>query len=70
MKADRDGAPEWLTSTPRKRGNMGAVVAGVIGMVITLGALTLGGQAFMKNTVKNLAANSQQTKPTPVAEIT
>ncbi|MFY1055116.1 hypothetical protein ACOQNP_26170 [Ectopseudomonas khazarica] len=39
-------------------------------MVVTLGALTLGGQAFMKNTVKNLAANSQQTKPKPVAEIT
>ena len=39
-------------------------------MVITLGALTLGGQAFMNNTVKNLAANSQQPKPKPVAEIT
>lgn len=70
MKADRDDAPEWLTSKPRKRGNMGAVVAGVIGIVVTLGAITLGGQAFMKNTVKNLAANSQQTKPKPVAEIT
>ncbi|MGG2395751.1 hypothetical protein ACJRW5_02205 [Pseudomonas sp. SH1-B] len=70
MKADRDDAPEWLTSKPRKSGNMGAVIAGVIGMVVTLGALTLGGQAFMKNTVKNLAANSQQTKPKPVAEIT
>lgn len=70
MKADRDDAPEWLTSKPRKRGNMGAVIAGVIGMVVTLGALTLGGQAFMTNTVKNLAANSQQTKPKPVAEIT
>lgn len=70
MKADKDDAPEWLTSKPRKRGNMGAVIAGVIGMVVTLGALTLGGQAFMKNTVKNLAANSQQTKPKPVAEIT
>lgn len=69
MKADRDDAPEWLTSQPRKRG-MGAVVVGVIGMIVTLGALTLGGQAFMQNTVKNLAANSQQPKPTPVAEIT
>jgi len=69
MRADRDDAPEWLTSQPRKRG-MGAVVAGVIGMVITLGALTLGGQAFMQNTVKNLAANNQQPKPKPVAEIT
>ncbi|EZH81886.1 hypothetical protein AU05_08695 [Ectopseudomonas composti] len=70
MKADRDDAPEWLTSKPRKRGNMGAVAAGAIGVVVTLGALTLGGQAFMKNTVKNLAANSQQPKPKPVAEIT
>lgn len=70
MKADRDDAPEWLTSRPQKRGNMGAVVAGLIGVVVTLGALTLGGQAFMKNTVKNLAASSQQPKPKPVAEIT
>ncbi|WP_296270574.1 hypothetical protein [Pseudomonas sp. UBA6323] len=70
MKADREDAPEWLTSKPRKSVNMAAIVAGVIGMVITLGALTLGGQAFMKNTVKNLAANSQQPKPKPVAEIT
>lgn len=70
MKADRDDAPDWLTSQPRKRGNMGAVLAGVIGMVITLGALTLGGQAFMQSTVKNLAANNQQPKPKPVAEIT
>lgn len=65
-----DDAPEWLTSRPRKRANLGVVLAGVIGMVVTLGALTLAGQAFMKNTVKNLAANSQQTKPKPVAEIT
>jgi hypothetical protein len=70
MKAERNDAPEWLTSRPRKRGDMGAVVAGVIGVVVTLGALTLGGQAFMMNTVKNLAANSQQPKPKPVAEIT
>ncbi|ERH49510.1 hypothetical protein O203_15895 [Ectopseudomonas chengduensis] len=70
MKADRDDAPEWLTTRPRKRGNMGAVVAGAIGVVVTLGALTLGGQAFMKNNVKNLAANSQQPKPKTVAEIT
>ncbi|QLF92794.1 hypothetical protein HW090_06145 [Pseudomonas sp. ABC1] len=69
MKADRDDAPEWLTSQPRKR-SMGAVVVGMIGMVITLGALTLGGQALMQNTIKNLAANNQQPKPKPVAEIT
>ena len=39
-------------------------------MVVTLGALTLGGQAFMQNTVTTLATNSQQPKPKPVAEIT
>lgn len=70
MKADRDDAPEWLTSRPQKRGNMGVVVAGAIGTVITLGALTLGGQALMKNAVKNVAEKRQQTKPAPIAEIT
>ena len=69
MKADRDDAPEWLTSRPRKRGNLGVVLAGAIGMVVTLGALTVAGQAFMQSTVKNLAENRQQPKPTPVAEI-
>lgn len=52
-----------------QRGNMGVVLAGVIAMVVTLGALTLGGQAFMQNTVTNLATNSQHPKPKPVAEI-
>ncbi|ARS47956.1 hypothetical protein PSMEN_05980 [Ectopseudomonas mendocina] len=70
MKADRDDAPEWLTSRPRKRGNLGVVLAGAIGMVVTLGALTVAGQAFMQTTVKNLAENKQQPKPKPVAEIT
>lgn len=70
MKADRDDAPEWLTSRPSKGSNLKVVLAGTIGTVVTLGALTLAGQAFMQNTVKNLAANSQQPKPKPVAEIT
>lgn len=70
MKANRDDAPEWLTSRPRKSGNLGVVLAGVIGMVITLGALTVAGQAFMQTTVKNLSENRQQPKPKPVAEIT
>ncbi|UYP31950.1 hypothetical protein OEG79_07600 [Pseudomonas sp. Z8(2022)] len=70
MKADRDDAPEWLTSRPRKRGNLGVVLAGVIGTVVTLGALNMAGQAFMQTTVKNLAENRQQPKPKPVAEIT
>lgn len=70
MKADRDDAPEWLTSRTSKGSNLKVVLAGTIGTVVTLGALTLAGQAFMQNTVKNLAANSQQPKPKPVAEIT
>ena len=70
MKADRDDAPEWLTSRPRKSGSRRAVLAGVIGTVITLGALNVAGQAFLQNTVKNLAENRQQPKPKPVAEIT
>ncbi|WP_178101764.1 hypothetical protein [Pseudomonas yangonensis] len=70
MKADRDDAPKWLTSRQSKGSNLKVVLAGTIGTVVTLGALTLAGQAFMQNTVKNLAANSQQSKPKPVAEIT
>ena len=70
MKADRDDAPEWLTSRPSKGSHLKVVLAGTIGTIVTLGALTLAGQAFMQNTVKNLAANSQQPKPKPVAEIT
>mgnify|MGYP001250097178 CR=1 FL=1 len=70
MKADRDDAPEWLTSRPRKSGSMVAVLAGGVGMVITLGLLTVAGEAFMQSTVKNLAENRQQPKPKPVAEIT
>ncbi|MDH0625727.1 hypothetical protein N5E31_22580 [Pseudomonas chengduensis] len=69
MKADRDDAPEWLTSRTSKGSNLKVVLAGTIGTVVTLGALTLAGQAFMENTVKNLAANSQPQKPKPVAEI-
>ncbi|MGE8296967.1 MAG: hypothetical protein ACN6PH_15630 [Pseudomonas sp.] len=70
MKADRNDAPEWLTSRPRKRGNAGAIIAGVLGTVVTLGALNVAGQAFLQTTVKNLAENRQQPKPKPVAEIT
>jgi hypothetical protein len=46
------------------------LLASVIGTVITLGALNVAGQAFLQNTVKNLAENRQQPKPKPVAEIT
>lgn len=69
MKADRDDAPEWLTSRQSKGSHLKVVLAGTIGTVVTLGALTLAGQAFMQNTVKNLAANSQPPKSKPVPEI-
>lgn len=70
MKADRDYAPDWLTRKPRKRGNLVVVLAGVIGTVVTFGALNMAGQAFLQTTVKQLAEDRQQPKPTPVAEIT
>lgn len=70
MKADRDDAPEWLTSRPSKGSNLKVVLAGVIGTAVTLGVLTLAGQAFMQTSVKSLAENRQQPKPKPVAEIT
>lgn len=70
MKADRTDAPEWLTRRTRKRGNAGAIIAGVLGTVVTLGALNVASQAFLQTTVKNLAENRQQPKPKPVAEIT
>lgn len=70
MKADRDDAPDWLTSRPRKRDNLGVVLAGVIGTVVTLGALNMAGQAFLQNNVQKLVDKRQQPKPAPVAEIT
>lgn len=70
MKADSDDAPEWLTSRQSKGSHLKVVLAGTIGTIVTLGAMTLAGQAFMQNTVKNLADNSQPPKPKPVAEIT
>lgn len=70
MKADRNDAPEaWLASRPRKNGNPGIVLAGVIGIVITLGALNVAGQAFKQTTVKSVAENRQQATITPIAEV-
>ncbi|WNF47728.1 hypothetical protein RHP75_04625 [Pseudomonas sp. SG20056] len=69
MKADRHDAPEWIRSSSRKSGNLGVVIPGLIGTVITVGALYLASQAFLQSTVKNLAESKQQPKPLPVAEI-
>jgi hypothetical protein len=69
MKADRHDAPEWIRSNSRKRGNLGVVIPGLIGTVITVGALYVASQAFLQGTVKNLAESKQQPKPVPVAEI-
>jgi hypothetical protein len=41
MKADRHDAPEWIRSNSRKRGNLGVVIPGLIGTVITIGALSV-----------------------------
>ena len=69
MKADRHDAPEWIRSNSRKRGNLGVVIPGLIGTVITVGALYVASQALLQGTVKNLAESKQQPKPVPVAEI-
>ena len=69
MKADRHDAPEWIRSNSRKRGNLGVVIPGLIGTVITVGALYVGSQAFLQGTVKNLAESKQQPTALPVAEI-
>lgn len=70
MKADRNDAPEWIRSDVRKKGTLRMLIPGAIGLVVTLGALNLIGQAFMQSTVQNLADRKQQPKPVPVAEIT
>lgn len=69
MKADRHDAPEWIRSNSRKRGNLGVVIPGLIGTVITVGVLYVASQAFLQGTVKNLAESKQQPTALPVAEI-
>ncbi len=69
MKADRHDAPEWIRSHNRKRGNLGVVIPGLIGTVITVGALYVASQAYLQGTVKPLAESKQQPTPLPVAEI-
>lgn len=69
MKADRHDAPEWIRSNSRKRGNLGVVIPGLIGTIITVGALYVASQAFLQGTVKNLAESKHQATPLPVAEI-
>lgn len=69
MKADRHDAPEWIRSNSRKRGNLGVVIPGLIGTVITVGALYVASQALLQGTVKTLAESKQQPTPLPVAEI-
>jgi hypothetical protein len=69
MKADRHDAPEWIRSNNRKRGSLGVVIPGLIGTVITIGALHFASQALLQGTVKTLAESTQQPTPLPVAEI-
>lgn len=69
MKADRHDAPEWIKSSSRKCVDLRMVIAGLIGTVITIGALHVASQAFLQGTVKNLAESKQQPKLIPIAEI-
>jgi len=69
MKADRHDAPEWIKSNSRKRGNLGVVIPGLIGTVVTIGALYVASQAFLQGNVKTLAESKQQPIALPVAEI-
>ena len=64
MKADRNDAPEWITSLGNKRSSMGIVMAGVIGTIVTLGAISVAGKAFQQTTAKNLD-QSKQHRPCP-----
>lgn len=70
MKADRNDAPEWIRSNTRRKGGLGVVIPGVIGLVVTLGALNIAGQAFLQSNVQRLVEKRQQPRPAPVAEIT
>lgn len=69
MKADRHDAPEWITNSNRKRSNLKMVIPGLIGTVITIGALHFASQALLQGTVKSIAEKRQQPNPLPVAEI-
>ncbi len=52
MKADRNDAPEWIRSSTRRKGSLGVVIPGVIGLVVTFGALDIAGQAFLQSNVQ------------------
>lgn len=67
MKADRNDAPEWITSRGNKRSSMGIVMAGVIGTIVTLGAISVAGKVFQQTTAKNLNQSEQHR---PVLRIT
>lgn len=69
MKADRSDAPEWIRSNTRRKGSLGMLIPGVIGLVVTLGALNIAGQAFLQSNVQKLMEKRQQPRPAPVAEI-
>jgi hypothetical protein len=68
MKADRHDAPEWIKASS-KRNRLGMVIPGLIGTVLTIGALHVAGQAFLQSNVQNLVDGKKETRPVPVAEI-
>ncbi|MGE8499802.1 MAG: hypothetical protein ACN6O6_20050 [Pseudomonas sp.] len=66
-EADRNDAPEWITSRGNKRSSMEIVMAGVIGTIVTLGAISVAGKAFQQTTAKN---PNQSEQHRPVLRIT
>ncbi|OEC35824.1 hypothetical protein A7D25_07615 [Pseudomonas sp. 21C1] len=68
MKADRHDAPEWIKASS-KRNRLDLVIPGLIGTVLTIGALHVAGQAFLQSNVQNLVDRKKEPRPVPVAEI-
>lgn len=69
MKAEWDDAPEWINSR-RKKNAAAALLPGLIGTCITLGALYFASQALLGGNVQPIAGKRQPLKPVPVAAIT
>lgn len=49
MRADRTGAPEWITRRARKGGNPELAVGVMIGVLASMVALNMAGQAFKQS---------------------
>lgn len=69
MRADRTGAPEWITRRARKGGNPGLAVGVMIGVLASMVALNMAGQAFKQSSTRPLAQSRHQPQAAPVAQI-